>query len=111
MANTAVANTILQQLGGNKFITMTGAKNFFTNGNDCCFSIGKNCSKANRVKIILNGDDTYTMQFIKFTADRFNSKTGNFTPAKAETLKEYSGVYCDMLQDLFTSFTGLYTHL
>ena len=27
-----IANTILEQLGGNKFIAMTGAKNFLSNG-------------------------------------------------------------------------------
>ena len=28
-----IANTILEQLGGNKFIAMTGAKNFVSDGN------------------------------------------------------------------------------
>lgn len=106
-----VATTILNQLGGNRFITMTGAKDFFTNGNDLCFSIPKNMSKANRVKIVLDADDTYRVQFIKFTPSRFNSKTFTFTDSKAETLKEYEMIYCDQLQELFTNYTGMYTRL
>lgn len=106
-----IASTILHQLGGQHFIVMTGAKNFSTSGNDCSFSIGRNASKANRVKIILEPDDTYTMQFIKFTDFRFNKKTGEWKDSKFETLKEYKGVYWDMLQDIFTEYTGMYTHL
>ena len=105
-----IAQTILSQLGGNKFVAMTGAKNFFTNGNDLCFTIGKNMSKTNRVQITLNGDDTYTMTFKKFTPERMK-KDFTFTEAKVEVVKEYEHIYCDQLQELFTEVTGMYTHL
>lgn len=111
MTTKTIAETILSQLGGNAFIAMTGAKKFFTNGNDCCFSIGRNTSKANRVQIILKADDTYTVQFKKFTGGRLNKRTYEYIPEKVETLKEYNGVYCDELQSVFTAYTGLYTHL
>lgn len=111
MESKAIANTILSQLGGNKFIAMTGAKNFYTNGNDLCFNIGKNASKANRIKIVLDWDDTYTMQFIKFTNGRFTKNYEKWVEPKVETLKEIKGVYCDMLQELFTEYTGMNTHL
>lgn len=111
MANTMVAETILNQLGGNRFVAMTGAKKFFTNGNDMCCTIGRNASKANRLQIILDADDTYTMKFIKFTGERLNRKTLTYTPAKVETIKEINGVYCDQLEELFTDVTGMYTRL
>ena len=110
MNNKTIANTILSQLGGNKFIAMTGAKNFYTNGNDLCFNIGKNASKANRIKIVLDFDDTYTMQFIKFT-DAKLTKNFEWVDAKVEVLKEIKGVCFDMLQELFTEYTKMYTHL
>ena len=110
MNNKDTATTILNQLGGNKFIAMTGAKDFLTGGNDITFKIGKNSSKANMINIILDEDDTYTMKFIKFTNFRM-TKTFEFIEAKTEVLKEVKGIYCDMLQDLFTQYTGLYTHI
>jgi hypothetical protein len=110
MENKQIANTILSQLGGNKFIAMTGAKNFFTNGNDICFNIGKNISKANRIQIILEADDTYTMKFIKFTNGRF-TKNFEYIEAKVDLLQEEKGIYNDMLQDIFTQYTGMDTHL
>ena len=111
MNNKTIATTILNQLGGNKFIAMTGAKNFFTNGNDLCFNIGKNMSNANRVQIVLDGDDTYTMKFIKFTNGRFTKNYEKYIDSKVEILKEIPGVYCDGLKEMFTEHTGLYTHL
>lgn len=49
------AQTILNQLGGNRFVAMTGAKNFVALENGIKFNIGKNASKANTVKItVLN---------------------------------------------------------
>lgn len=109
--NKTIAETILRQLGGSRFIAMTGAKNFSTNGNDLCFSVGKNKSKANRVKIILDLDDTYRVQFIKFIEAKFNTKTFQFTESKVEMLEELEMIYCEQLQEVFTNYTGLYTRL
>ena len=106
-----VANTILEQLGGNKFIAMTGAKNFVSDGNTLRMTLPKNRSKANRLYITLDAMDTYTMNFFKYTAGRLNKKTFAWTPDKQEDVKEISSVYADMLQDIFTDVTGMYTHL
>lgn len=106
-----VANTILEQLGGNKFIVMTGAKNLLSDGNTLRMTLPKNCSKANRLYITLDATDTYTMYFFKFTAGRLNKKTFSWTSDKQEDVEKISGVYADMLQDIFTSVTGMYTHL
>ena len=115
-----VANTILEQLGGNKFIAMTGAKNFLSDGNTLRMTLPKNRSKANRLYVTLDATDTYTMYFFqvsmmvyffKFTAGRLNKKTFAWTPDKQEDIKKVSGVYADMLQDIFTATTGMATHL
>lgn len=105
------AQTILNQLGGNKFIVMTGAKNFVALENGIKFNIGKNSSKANTVKITVNGLDLYDVEFIKFTPFKFNIKTGAIREEKIEVIERLEDYYDDMLQDAFTRVTGLYTHL
>jgi hypothetical protein len=132
--NTQIANTILAQLGGHKFVVMTGAKNLVAIENGLRFNIGQNGSKANMVKVILNWDDTYTMQFIKqgkevneYTilmryADKgLSEQEFNATVSKAiekakknaepKVLKEYNGLFFDQLQEFFTDYTKMYTRL
>ena len=106
-----VADIILEQLGGSKFLAMTGANHLLADGNTLRMQLPKNSSKANRLWITLEADDTYTMNFFKFTAGRLNKKTFSWTEDKKVDVKEFKGVYCDMLQDIFTSVTGMYTHL
>ena len=98
MSDMTVAKTILEQLGGNKFRVMTGAKNFmgFTDG--LVMKIGRNSSNSNYLKITLNSMDTYDMEFAKVT--RMGEK---------KSVTEYNNIYCDMLTDQFTSRTGMYT--
>lgn len=107
----SIANTILEQLGGNKFIVMTGAKNFLSDGNTLRMTLPKNRSKANRLYVTLDATDTYTMRFFRYTAGRLNKKTFAWSPDKQEDIKVVSGVYADMLQDIFTATTGMATHL
>lgn len=106
-----VADIILEQLGGNKFLAMTGAKNLLADGNTLHMTLSKNRSKANRLHITLDPDDTYTMRFFRFTAGRLNHKTFAWTEDKTTEVKETNGVYADMLQDIFTLVTGMATHL
>ena len=112
--NDHIANTILHQLGGRRFIAFTGAKEFFTIDCGLRFKIGRNTSKANRVEITLNGNDLYDVKFIKFTPYSLKidhkALTVRETQEKAVTVKEFSDIYCDCLQDIFTSVTGLVTH-
>lgn len=107
----SIPEIILNQLGGNKFVVMTGSKNFVADGNTLRMTLAKNGSKANRLYITLEADDTYTMHFFKYTAPRFNSKTYSFTDEKVTEVKTIKGVYCDQLQELFTEVTKLYTRL
>jgi hypothetical protein len=95
-----IAQTILQQLGGNKFLVMTGAKKLTAYDNALGFKIGRNKAKCNWVKIVLTSMDDYNMEFY-----RFDVRTG------LTKLHTYEGVYFDMLQELFTEYTGMYTRL
>lgn len=106
-----VANTILEQLGGNRFLAMTGANHLVADGSTLRMTLPKNASKANRLYITLDGDDTYTMRFFRFTAGRLNRKTYTWTDDKIQEVELISGVYCDMLQDIFTATTGMITRL
>ena len=110
-----VATTILDQLGGNKFIAMTGSKKFVGGDNFLSMQLAKNQSGANHLKITLTAMDDYTMEFIRFVMPKvkINKVTKDITvkPEILETVKVIEGVYCDQLQNLFTETTGLYTRL
>lgn len=108
-----ISATILEQLGGNKFITMTGSKNFIYD-NDKTYltmTLKKNQSKANTLTITLEDNDTYTVEFSKCTAPRMNKKTFEFTEGKKTTINQIELVYGDILQEIFTSETGFDTTL
>ena len=85
----------LKQLGGNKFIVMTGAKRFAFSDKGLGFKIGRNAKAVNYVHISLNGKDLYDMKFQKGT----------------RVLKKVDDVYGDQLQKMFTKYTGMYTSL
>ena len=100
MSNLTVAKTILEQLGGNKFRMMTGAKNLAGDENSLSMRIGRNSSNSNYLKITLKSMDLYDMEFCKLT--RMGEK---------KSVTEYNNIYNDMLTDTFTSHTGMYTSL
>lgn len=107
----SVAEVILQQLGGTRFITMTGAKEFIADNNALRFKLPRNGSKANYCRIELNSKDLYNMEFIKFTPSRFYSKTFKYTEPKTEVLQTYCDIDCSQLCIVFEQYTKLYTHL
>ena len=96
----SIAKTILEQLGGNKFRVMTGAKNLMGFENGLVMKLGRNSSNSNYLKITLNSMDTYDMVFAKLT--RMGEK---------KSVTEYNNIYNDMLTDQFTAHTGMYTSL
>ena len=100
MSNMTVAKTILEQLVGNKFRVMTGAKNFMGFAEGLVMKIGRNSSNSNYLKITLNMMDLYDMEFCKLT------KMG-----EKKSVTEYNNIYNDMLTDQFTAHTGMYTSL
>lgn len=110
-----IAEEILVQLGGRKFVACTGCSKFHTSGDEdfLVMNIPRNCSKANRCEIKYNhATDTYDMRFYKHRNASFSQKryikTGDgWIDAKDTDLKVYKEVYCDNLRDLFTEYTGL----
>jgi len=110
---------IVQQIGGNKFLAMTGSKFQYYGYNDLGYvylmiKLTKNNSKAQYLKIQLNGLDLYDLTFtrIKKTLTPLAKELGiKVYDEEIVIVKEYKDVYADMLQDIFTSVTGLYTKL
>ena len=96
----SVAKTILEQLGGNKFCAMTGAKNLVDCGDALAMKIGRNKTSSNYLKITLNLMDLYDVRF-----SRVSLKGGE------RSVTEYNNVYNDSLVDGFEKHTGLYTSL
>jgi len=98
MSNLGIANAILQQLGGHKFITMTGA-NGFLGGNDyLLFMLPKGCKNGvNKVKIRQDHPDTYSIDFMLVTTKQ------------NRTVSSHANVCNSKLQELFTQETGMYT--
>lgn len=94
-----IAKTILEQLGGHKFVVMTGARNLGDGGNYLGFRIGRNQTRANYVKITLEPMDWYTVEFIAIR---------KFTTIP---LRKFEQVHCDQLAKVFEEFTGLRTRL
>lgn len=103
-----VAKTILSQLGGGKFLAMTGSFNLVSDVNSLTMHLRPNKLKAKYLRIELNSMDTYTMTFsaLKKVDNGFGLKLPTLV-----VLKEYENVYCDMLQKLFTLETGKLTKL
>ncbi|PCJ68246.1 MAG: hypothetical protein COA62_15900 [Rhodobiaceae bacterium] len=92
------AKTILEQLGGNRFIAMTGAKMLVNHGDALSFRLPRGTTnKANHVKVTLDALDTHTVTFTKIRGTDFKE------------VSSHEGVYNDSLQEVFTSETGLFT--
>lgn len=96
------AEEVLQQLGGRKFIVMTGAKNFVKNDKEksIVFKIGGGAKNSiNHVKITLTSMDLYNIDFISVRGTNI------------KTVATVKGVYNDQLQSMFTKYTGMNTSL
>ena len=96
----SIAKTILEQLGGNRFAVMTGAKNFVDCGDALSMKIGRNKTSSNYLKITLNMMDLYDVRF-----SRVSLKGGE------RSVTEYNDVYNDSLVEVFEKHTGMYTSL
>lgn len=95
------AQTILDQLGGNRFIVMTGAKQLVDHGNALSFRLKSNFAKngINSVKITLTPADLYDVEFGKIARDKYKE------------VATVDGIYWDQLAEVFEAETGLYTSL
>tara|TARA_R110000737_G_scaffold48617_1_gene69102 strand:- start:1621 stop:1932 length:312 start_codon:yes stop_codon:yes gene_type:complete len=96
-----IAGRTKKQLGGRMFCLMTGAKNFVAlNGGGLSFKVGRNCKGVNRVSVLYDtASDLYDVEF------------GRLRGSQYKVLTKIDGVYCDQLQSVFTTHTGLETRI
>lgn len=99
MTTTTTATIILQQLGGSRFIAMTGATNLLDLGNGIQMKIGRGALDGiTHVRVVLNARDLYDISF-----ERCAKKAGVMTvTAKGEC----GDVGVENLGELFTRQTG-----
>ena len=97
--STTIAQTILAQLGGNRFLAMTGAKQLCDLGDGLAFNLPRGAkNKANKVCIRLVGD-LYRVAF-------YSIRGANVTERG-----EFDMIYGDRLAALFTEQTGFDTRI
>lgn len=92
------ASTIIQQLGGNHFLAMVGAKDIVDIGNGVQLGF-RGSKKANKLVVRLNRWDLYDCELWKIT------------PKRCEKVDTGTDLYANMLQYWFKAKTGLDTHL
>ena len=96
MDTKAIAETILEQLGGRQFLLMTGARNLFHSriqGNPALtFALPIGDKKVRKMAVQLTCMDDYTMT----AYDRMGNE-----------LERRETVYCDQLREVFHAITGL----
>lgn len=106
MADLTVANTILAQLGGRRFLAMTGARNLVGGNNTLSMQLPGNArydgKRVNGVMITLTPADTYTVDAVFVRTSPQYSR--NIVASRDD-------VYCDNLREVFTRLTGLATSL
>lgn len=97
-----VSRVVLDQLGGNRFVSMVGAYNLASlEASDAIrgglvFSF-RGCRKYNVCSVRLRADDTYTVVFMR-------------APSMSNR-REFTGIYATGLADLFSQTTGLCVRL
>lgn len=109
--NMEIANEIFRQLGGNRFMAMTGAKNFMAIDNGLQFQLPARFAKngINVVRITLNDLDLYDVEYGMNTRKK-DKDLGIMVP-DYKVIKTEENIYNDMLQERFTDVTGLQTRL
>jgi hypothetical protein len=103
----AVANTILEQLGGGRFVAMTGAKNLTACDEGLRMKLPGTLTRdrINWLEVKLDPSDTYTLTF---ACER---KPRGKAWAERTVIETVDMVYCDQLRDVFEQVTGLVTSL
>lgn len=92
-----VAKTIFAQLGGKRFVAMTGASRFVGGPTGLMFSLPPGArNKARMIHVDYTPMDTYNVLFYTLGG---------------KLIEKVEDVYCDTLQSVFTGRTGLYTSL
>lgn len=102
MTNTTdntVAQIILAQLGGNRFIAMTGAKSMTYDERSLNMRVGRNAKGVTHIRVTLRDDDTYSFLAMRVHGHKVTEKA------------RLDGIYADQLVETFERETGLYTSL
>ena len=92
MTDLTVPKTILEQLGGNDFIALTGATAFINTEDSLTFRAGRNPNSVSHVRITLTATDLYAVTF--------------FHNGRAPRIVDE--VCCDILRDVFFKHTGVH---
>jgi len=94
-----VSKTIFQQLGGNRFAAMTGARDFVGDANSLSFRLSSTLTRprVSGMTITLKDNDTYEM------------KTFRIRKLEVPTADTRQDVHAEDLQRVFTAMTGLDT--
>jgi len=96
-----VAQTILAQLGGKKFLAMTGAKGLMHSDNSLIMTIPARAAKnkATHCVVTLNSADEYDVRFMKIRGVNVSDLPGSANVQAAD------------LARVFTDHTGMHTSL
>ena len=91
---------LIQLLGGDPFIEICGAKDFYVDGQGgILFKIRRNLKNISHVKISLNNMNTYDFEFMRVRVN------------KRKTISTEELVYAEDLRKVFEQHTGLKTSL
>jgi hypothetical protein len=92
-----IATEILNQLGGSRFVAMTGAKMFAHDAGSLRFRLPSRFAREgiNFVKVTLTAADDYTVEFGKVWGINYRM------------IATQTGIYADTLRAAFTQATGL----
>lgn len=96
---TSERNTIADQIGGKAFFMM-GACDLVGDETSLLFRI-KGCRVINKIRVSVNGQDLYRVEFFKIT------KRG----MECRTVKDVDGVQVGQLRETIENTTGLYLSL
>lgn len=90
-----IPEIILKQLGGNKFIAMTGMKNAVGSNNGLTVILPRAKDGITHIEIKLKSNDLYMVKF------------GKIVKYEYKVLHEHDDVYSDSLKGLISDKTGL----
>lgn len=103
MTSRGIANSILFQLGGNRFTVITGAKNFMALSSGLQFDLPKNPHYVR---------DGITRLWIELTpSDLYKITAWKIRGMNAMLVSTHENIYCEALESTFTEITGLDTNL
>jgi hypothetical protein len=103
-SDLTVSRTIAEQIGNRAFFMM-GAKDLMGDETSLTFRIGRNSRSVSHIKITLDCDDTYTVEFLRVRTSHKTYQTTR-TIVSSEPM-----VYAEDLHRIIESGTGLYLSL